>query len=63
MWHDLLLWDPEQEAATALARTPQRDEQWPAWSPRRPELAFAFRGGTPPAGLALADAREPDAGG
>jgi Tol biopolymer transport system component len=53
--HDLMLWDPQQGAATRLARTPLRDEQWPAWSPRRPELAFAFRGGTPPGGIAIVD--------
>ena len=53
--HDLMLWDPQQNVATRLARTPQRDEQWHVWSPRRPELAFAFRGGKPPAGIALAD--------
>jgi len=53
--HDLMLWDPDQGAATKLARTPLRDEQWHVWSPRRPEIAFAFRGGKPPAGIALAD--------
>ena len=53
--HDLMLWDPKQAAATKLARTPLRDEQWHVWSPRRPELVFAFRGGKPPAGIALAD--------
>jgi Tol biopolymer transport system component len=53
--HDLMIWDPEQAAATRLARTPLRDEQWPVWSPRRPELAFAFRGGKPPAGIAVAN--------
>ncbi len=53
--HDLWLWDPEQGATTAIARSPQRDEQWPVWSPLRPQLAFAFRGGDPPAGLGLAD--------
>lgn len=53
--HDLMLWDPKQVTATKLARTPLRDEQWHVWSPRRPELAFAFRGGKPPAGIALAD--------
>jgi Tol biopolymer transport system component len=53
--HDLMLWDPRQAAATRLARTPLRDEQWHVWSPRRPELAFAFRGGNPSAGIALAD--------
>ena len=53
--HDLMLWDPDQEAASKLARTPLRDEQWHVWSPRRPEIAFAFRGGKPPAGIAIAD--------
>ncbi len=53
--HDLMLWDPDRGAATRLARTPQRDEQWHVWSPTRSEIAFAFRGGKPPAGIALAD--------
>jgi Tol biopolymer transport system component len=53
--HDLMLWDPEKGAATRLARTPLRDEQWHVWSPRRPEIAFAFRGGKPPGGIAVAD--------
>jgi len=53
--HDLVIWDPDRKAATKLARTPQRDEQWHVWSPRRPEIAFAFRGGKPPGGIALAD--------
>ena len=55
VWHDLLLWDPEQRATIAIAGSPRRDEQWPAWSPRRPELVFAFRGAAPPSGLMLAD--------
>ena len=53
--HDVMIWNPEQGAATRLARTPLRDEQWHVWSPKRPEIAFAFRGGKPPAGIALAD--------
>ncbi len=53
--HDLLLWDPEHGTTTAIARSPERDEQWPAWSPRQPQLVFAFRGGAPPSGVALAD--------
>jgi TolB protein len=53
--HDLVLWDPQRKAAAKLARTPLRDEQWHVWSPRRPEIAFAFRGGEPPSGIALAD--------
>jgi Tol biopolymer transport system component len=53
--HDLLLWDPLRGGTSAIARSRQRDEQWPVWSPRLPQLVFAFRGGTPPAGLVLAD--------
>jgi len=53
--HDLMLFDPERGTTTAIAHSPKRDEQWPAWSPRQPQLAFAFRGGSPPSGLALAD--------
>jgi len=53
--HDVVLWDPDRGAASKLARTPLRDEQWHVWSPQRPEIAFAFRGGKPPAGIALAD--------
>jgi TolB protein len=53
--HDIVIWDPVRAAASKLARTPLRDEQWPVWSPRRPEIAFAFRGGKPPGGIALAD--------
>lgn len=53
--HDLVIWDPDGGAATKLARTPRRDEQWHVWSPQRPEIAFAFRGGKPPAGIALAN--------
>jgi len=52
---DLVLWDPEQDREAAIATTPARDERWPDWAPDRPVLAFAFRGGTPPSGLALFD--------
>jgi Tol biopolymer transport system component len=50
-----MLWDPNDAVASKLARTPLRDEQWHVWSPRGPQLAFAFRGGKPPGGIALAD--------
>jgi Tol biopolymer transport system component len=50
---DLLTWSPEQgEQPLAASR---REERWPAWSPVRAELAYAFVGGRPAAGLALAD--------
>jgi Tol biopolymer transport system component len=50
------VWDPATRRAAPIAGDPQPDEQWPAWSPLRPELVFAFRGGRPASGLALADA-------
>jgi Tol biopolymer transport system component len=52
---DLVLWDPEADVETPVAATPVRDERWPEWAPGRPELAFAFRGGDPPSGLAAFD--------
>jgi Tol biopolymer transport system component len=52
---DLVLWEPGSGAETPVAATPEREERWPAWAPDRPALAFAFRGGDPPGGLALFD--------
>jgi Tol biopolymer transport system component len=49
---DLVLWDPRTGDEAPLAATPARDERWPDWAPGRPELAFAFRGGEPPSGIA-----------
>jgi Tol biopolymer transport system component len=53
--HDLALIDPEGGTTTTLTDTPHRDEQWPSWSPKRPELAFAFLGGAPLSGITLFD--------
>jgi dipeptidyl aminopeptidase/acylaminoacyl peptidase len=50
---DLVLWDPRTGDEVPLAATPARDERWPDWAPGRPALAFAFRGGDPPSGIAI----------
>jgi Tol biopolymer transport system component len=50
---DLVLWDPRTGSEEPLAATPRREERWPAWAPDRPALAFAFRGGEPPSGIAV----------
>jgi Tol biopolymer transport system component len=50
---DLVLWDPRSGNEIPLAATPARDERWPDWAPGRPALAFAFRGGDPPSGIAI----------
>jgi Tol biopolymer transport system component len=52
---DLVVWDPETQAETLLAKTPGRDERWPDWAPDRPAFVFAFRGGEPRSGLAIHD--------
>lgn len=53
---DLWLWRPsggdERGGETNLTATPRRDERWPVWSPTEARLVYAFRGGTPAAGLA-----------
>ena len=55
---DLVLWDPESATATPLAETPRRDERWPGWSPDGTDLAFAFVGGGPAAGVAIIDVED-----
>jgi len=50
---DLHLLDPASGRETALTRTADREERWPAWAPDGSALAFAFRGGSPGAGIAL----------
>lgn len=52
---DLVLFDPEAGSEAPLAATPAREERWPVWAPEGAVLAFAFRGGQPPSGLALFD--------
>jgi Tol biopolymer transport system component len=55
---DLALWDPKTRGETPFPATPQRQERWPAWSPDGRSLVYAFRGGRPKSGVALADLRE-----
>jgi len=52
---DLVLFDPQSERESALVTTPQRVERWPGWSPNGRFVVYAFRGGTPASGVALAD--------
>jgi Tol biopolymer transport system component len=52
---DLWLLDPATGSERRLARTPRRSERWPAWSPGGGRVAFAFWGGRPVNGIALAD--------
>jgi len=55
---DLVLWDPVSGRESPLPPTPNREERWPAWSPDGRSIAFAFRGGIPSSGVALAFWRE-----
>jgi len=55
---DLVLWDPESARESRFPATPYRQERWPSWSPRGDLLAFAFRGGRPPSGVAIVTLRE-----
>lgn len=50
---DLALWDPATERESMLIATPGREERWPSWSPDGSLIAYAFRGGTPRAGVAV----------
>ncbi len=53
---DLWLLDPASGGEWPLTRTPARAERWAAWSPDGRRVAYAFWGGEPAAGIALADA-------
>jgi Tol biopolymer transport system component len=55
---DLVLWDPATEREAKFPPTPHREERWPCWSPDGRFLAYAFRGGRPPSGIALTDFRK-----
>lgn len=55
---DLVIWDPATKREAPLPPTPQRQERWPGWSPDGAAIAFAFRGGSPDGGVALAWWRE-----
>ncbi len=52
LWH----WSPGEAVPHPLTQTPARDERWPCWSPDGKRVVYAFRGGTPAAGLAWLDA-------
>lgn len=58
---DLVLWDSRTGKERPLAATPTRDERWPGWSPDGRRLAYAFRGGRPTAGVAIANPATGDA--
>ena len=45
--------DPATGRETLLNETPRREERWPDWSPDGKFISYAFRGGTPGAGVAL----------
>jgi Tol biopolymer transport system component len=51
---DLVLWNPVSQRESPLPATPSREERWPSWSPDGRSIAFAFRGGVPSSGVALA---------
>jgi Tol biopolymer transport system component len=52
---DLVLWDPRTGDERPLVPASTRDERWPGWSPDGRRLVYAFRGGRPPAGVAIAN--------
>jgi len=53
---DLVVWS-EEHGERPLGTTAAREERWPAWAPRSAKLAYAFRGGDLPAGVAVGDFR------
>lgn len=55
---DLVLWNPVTRQESPLPPTPGREERWPDWSPDGRSIAYAFRGGIPGGGVALAFWRE-----
>jgi Tol biopolymer transport system component len=55
---DLVLWNPATQREAALPRTPRREERWPGWAPDGSAIVYAFRGGTPASGVALARWRD-----
>jgi Tol biopolymer transport system component len=55
---DLVLWDPRSGTETRFPPTPHRQERWPTWSPHGDAIAYAFRGGRPPGGVAIVDLAE-----
>lgn len=52
---DLVLWNPDDGSESPLVNSPARSERWAGWSPSDGRLVYAFRGGRPPAGIAIAD--------
>lgn len=52
---DLVLWDPRTGDERPLVPASPRDERWPGWSPDGRRVVYAFRGGRPPAGVAIAN--------
>jgi Tol biopolymer transport system component len=51
---DVVVWSPET-GERRLGDAPERRLGWPVWSPVAARLAFAFRGGRPASGIAVAD--------
>jgi Tol biopolymer transport system component len=51
---DLVLWAPG-DGEEPFVKSAERVEAWPAWAPSDAQLIYAFRGGKPAAGLAMAD--------
>jgi len=45
--------DPETQSESLLAKTPNRIERWPGWSPDGRSVAYAFVGGTPKSGVSI----------